>query len=480
MDVAVLTLNSREISIVVWTILYLVLSVSVPLFRPVAISLGQFLWSARSYILHRRVRRAIYAAALYNLAVVWLLHNVGLWFLSDIKATTLWFLTVVSVAMFRVQKRLGDVPDIRESVKELAAITVVLEFIVEFHTLPLWAEVIATPVILGIVLFYTLLRNDADLKTAKGVARWVLIGYGLVVLANGVYHVWETPGLFFQISTLRDFLLIPVLSALFLPFHFLMSTLVSFEIAIRDLQGLIPNLSLRRYTAFKALRAFFWRTELLKWWMIRFRRNPPEDRNQVDVSIAKVLALANASADPPAVDPSLGWSPYWAGKIFVTEGLQTGWYDELAGREHWFSHSEYLKFGPGIDVNHITYHVYGNEEVARCLKLFLHINEPHDESEALAVFEALAHKLCHQVTSQELPDAIDFKALFRDTVKAQIGDYEVVLNHFSSEWDGRKDYEMRFSVRKPPSTEEEMIWRCSHGAGTSNDELIKSLNGFID
>jgi hypothetical protein len=179
-----MALNSREIAILIW--LGLLLGYA---FRSKGVreSFGDL---RRSFLQHK-ILMSVGAATLYSTGCVWLLAKLGLWEWANLKTTLLWGLTFAFVTMMDIGKLETEPRPLKRLAKEAVNATALIVFIAEFHTFPLWGELILVPllVMIGGMIAVGESMPHAGLavrllKFLQVVAGWSLLIYSLGRIAQ--------------------------------------------------------------------------------------------------------------------------------------------------------------------------------------------------------------------------------------------------------------------------------------------------------
>jgi hypothetical protein len=186
---------------------------------------------------------------------------------------------------------------------------------------------------------------------------------------------------FVSLSNLREFLVPILLSLLFLPFIFIFSVYVTYEIIFLRLSWLFnDDKDLRRYAKFQAIFNFKLNITLLRRWARDITINQPSTRSDIKNAITQIKKRIIRELNPPMVPSQEGWCPYNAKKFVSSIGLSVGEYYH-AGDGQWFANSKMLELKNNeIFSDNLAYYVEGNEHAAKRLKLRLNVNAPSNSS----------------------------------------------------------------------------------------------------
>jgi hypothetical protein len=213
--------NSREIAISIWVFLFLVWSFTRKDFRDHFLKL---LISFTSGI----ILIPLVLMVIYNMAVVWSLETLGLWRITQLKHTILWFIfTGLAIAYQITDQTVAQ--SIKRVLKNNVKLIIVLEFVVNAYTFPLVVEIILFPALVMIGARTVMAKYDSKYSSGENFTKRMLslVGTGIIlyVVINIIYDYKK----FISISTLHNILLPPILTILFLPFIYILMLYMAYE-----------------------------------------------------------------------------------------------------------------------------------------------------------------------------------------------------------------------------------------------------------
>lgn len=206
--------SNREISIVFWTLIVIVI---------VAVFFSTI--SASLYFV--KIFFAKQFAYIYSLMVIYLgaiiyfLSSLGIWETPLYKDFIFWLLTSGFVMLLSFNK-LKSTGDFRNIVLKLLTINVILEFVAGNYNFSLLTELVLIP----FATFVSLLIIVAQQKKNENkkviiVLNQILSYIGFVIFIYVIYRLVTSPSELFTIRNLKSFLLAPLFTILFIPFVFL-------------------------------------------------------------------------------------------------------------------------------------------------------------------------------------------------------------------------------------------------------------------
>lgn len=206
-------LSNREISILIWTVLFfggLIIS-----------SKGSFgkLLSVIKILFSKQFIPFYIVFGLYFTIIIVALNRISIWEFSLYKDFAYWFLTTGIVLFFSLNS-LENYKDFTKVILTAISATIILEFIIGFYNFSLLWELILIPIVTFISLLSIVAEMKKDDQNSKLVAKFlknllVIIGFG--ILAYGINKLIVSYNDFFTFSNLKSFLLPPIFTLIFLP-----------------------------------------------------------------------------------------------------------------------------------------------------------------------------------------------------------------------------------------------------------------------
>ncbi len=392
--------NNREIAIGIWFVILILWGLSNP---PIKKSMLQVV----SAFFNIKIQIPLSLMTIYIGFLVYGLHELGLWTMTQLKNTIMWSGSVAAMSLFRMNDIVNDHSYFRTAIKDSFKIIVVIEFVIAFYTFPFWVEFILMSLLAFLGAVLALSETDKKYVQVERFLTGLFEWFGLALISYAIFKIVSEFETIAQFQTLTDFSLPLILSILFLPFIFFMSIYVNYENAFVKLQILVNDSSLRFYAKRSAIFAFHFRTELLKRWARNLNLSNRESRQDIRDTIREVKASWNREKNPEVVPFKLGWSPYSAREFLIKEGLITSDYHRtVGGSDDWCASSDYFRVGDGLTFNCVTYHIEGNESVTKILKLVMEIYNPEVLNAASDKFCEFSGKLFEKALKEEMPEEI--------------------------------------------------------------------------
>lgn len=215
--------NNREIALIFWLIIifgYGILSTS----------LRSSIFGLIKVVFSKHIMKLLGLMSLYLYILVLGLQRFGLWDLSLLKDTILWFfLSGVGLVINSVTLRSEDDKIFIKIFKDNFKVIVVLEFFVSFYTFSFPVELVLLPSIVFVSAVSAVASLDIENLPVQKLANWVLTLFGIWIFwhasKEAPLHSFDVLG----VAALKQFLLPFLLTLFFLPFVYLSVVYASYE-----------------------------------------------------------------------------------------------------------------------------------------------------------------------------------------------------------------------------------------------------------
>ena len=342
----------------------------------------------------------------YTVVCVLVLSALDAWEWVNLKTTLLWWISVGFASMWRSQKLSEERGAFRRLLRDTFNITVVIVFLAEVKSFPLWGELILLPVltVLGFMLAVAQTRRENAILI--GPLQTVMTLLGLVILWNGVSGIFDNPTAFFGWTTVREFSAPILLSLMFVPFIYGLAIWITHESIFTRTKILGQDSPNTGYARRKALFAFGGDIEATKRFSRELRAHALSSRTEIEEAIQTIKHLKKREAAPPPVAASEGWSPYDAMKWLTTKGIHTNDWHSSAFDDEWTAASYSVAINDRPFADRLSYYVTGNELAATRLRLALDASRPNDPHQSGEVFYDRAHELFARVFGDDADNLI--------------------------------------------------------------------------
>ncbi len=332
------------------------------------------------------------AASAYILISVFILFCGGIWQWENVKTTLLWGITFAFVTMFEVNRITEHNTHFRKTLRDLFNGMVIVTFIGELYSFSLLVEMILLPVLTLVGTAYALSETKKEWQFAKIPLGWILSIVGLSILIYSGHQVMTNLDGVATMDTAREFSLPIILSLMFLPFIYLLSTYITYQTIFKRIGFSIKEPSLLRYAKWKAILNFRTDLDFLRRWARHIGINEFDNRASIKKSIWHINAIKRREKNPLVISEKDGWSPYAAKDFLAEAGLPANDYHLFY--DCWFANSNYKKMGDDlIQQDNLTYFIEGNENAVTRLNLQLNVNNPNTKTDSKEQFLIIARIL---------------------------------------------------------------------------------------
>lgn len=273
--------NNRELALLIWLALFIIWASRKPGMRRALSGLMRAFFA-------RKVFTLVALMVLYLVAVVIGFRYLNLWQPSHFTATLLWGVSVGLVTLINLNSISEDEHYFRKTALEQVRLLVLLEFFINFYVFDLWVEMVLVPitVFIGGMLAYA--ESDSKYAAVKRLLDVVMAIFGAALVVFAVYKAVTDFSAFATASTLRDFVLYPLMSLAFLPFTYIAALWVRYEGLFLRLSFFIRDKDLLRYAKRQAMIKINFRLNLLNAWARAVLRLRPESKADILDSLARV------------------------------------------------------------------------------------------------------------------------------------------------------------------------------------------------
>ena len=202
--------NNREIALGMWLLIAIVILIFTKPGREFIRTILPTLFCCK-FVIFYTVFLSYFGLVVYGLYVI------GFWDASLLKDTIFWILLVELPLFAKTIEKAKDNHFFAQLIKENIALIVIVEFLLNFWTFGLIAEIIIVPVTVIICFLSVLAARKKEHQSAKRFFDWIFVIFGVVVIVNTVKHIIQTPNEIINISALKEFLLPILLLILNLP-----------------------------------------------------------------------------------------------------------------------------------------------------------------------------------------------------------------------------------------------------------------------
>lgn len=240
MDEFLNSFSNREISLIIWSVLGIV----------ILLILGKNSISNIIDLMKNLFSRFFIPFyilfALYFYLIINSIKSLNLWETALYKDFIFWFITSGLVIFFNSSK-LDDYGDFKKIILKLFSINIIAEFIIGFNNFSLITELILIPVLVFLSLLYGFAEHHKEKYGYHSVVKLLNTGFGLfgiTIFFYSAFKIFKSYDQFFTISNLKSFLISPFFTLIFLP-------IIYFAVVYMQYEKIIINLNRYRFISEK-------------------------------------------------------------------------------------------------------------------------------------------------------------------------------------------------------------------------------------
>lgn len=218
-------LSNRELALLSWILLLIIVMFFVKAFRVFVVDITKSLGS-------RTFLKVYGLLGLYLIPIIYFSIYLGVW---NLKGFLFWLITVGFVLIFK-SINVKESKYFKTIIIDAFALTAFYGFIINLYGFGFWTEFILLPMLVLVIVLYTLFETDNKYFSAKTFFNYVLIIIGFVFIAYSLYNTVIDYKNFFSETTVVKFLFPVLLSISFIPFLYLLALFSSYQIYFNQLR----------------------------------------------------------------------------------------------------------------------------------------------------------------------------------------------------------------------------------------------------
>lgn len=257
--------NEREQALLLWLFVLIACCLLKPSIRS---SLGAVVRSAMAH----KIVLSVMLMLLYIAGIVIGLHYFGLWTSSNATTTIFWTVSVALVALGRVNSVAEDEHYFVKAVLDQLRLIMLFDFLINFYVFSLPVELAMVPATAFFGGLWAVSESKPEYKQVKAFLNWILAVMGFILVVVATYQGIKHFDTFASFSTLKDFVVPPLMSLAFLPFLYLFGLFVSYENLFFRLRFFVEGDELVAFTKARTIMAFNFRLNLLNRWARHINR----------------------------------------------------------------------------------------------------------------------------------------------------------------------------------------------------------------
>jgi len=214
--------TTRELATIIWIAVFIIWSLFHKDLRKSFVSLLQAFFNRKIFIIFLLM-------ILYVKLIVYLLFQVNLWNLSQLKDTIFWFFSTAFVLFTNVNKLNENENYFRKIIIDNFKLVLILEFLINFYTFPLIIELILIPILGFVIIMNTYAGTKKEYEIVKRLSNNILSIWGIFLIIYIVLNAISSYQDLLVFGNFQAFLLPLLLTIAFLPFLYVLALFMIYE-----------------------------------------------------------------------------------------------------------------------------------------------------------------------------------------------------------------------------------------------------------
>lgn len=275
-------LDNRELSLLIWSFLFLSFFIFNKQIRKSIFNVGNILFKSQ-------ISSILLLLIIYTLAFTIILQKAGFWEMFLIKETVLWFIGVGFIMIINLNKTIEKENFLKKIFTDNFKALIVVEFLLNFYVLDFWYELFLIPTIVFLALLSAFSKTDAQYKSVEKASNFVLYSINLSVLGFVIYQLITNYENLINFLNLKEFLLPIILTIALIPFLYILALYMTYENFWVRLNVIFRNnKKLRRYIKWKVLTKCRGNLQVLKKVSKQLKVAMIEDKATLDLAMEKI------------------------------------------------------------------------------------------------------------------------------------------------------------------------------------------------
>ena len=237
--------NSREIASFVWLII--IFSAALIKEKKMRISLKNVFLSFTKL----KILITIFFMISYLIPIIFCLKKINFWDFSLLKDTILWFIFSGFIMIFSYLDDSNKKEFFKNTVVSNFKFLILFEFIINSFNFNLIGELIFIPFVTIISIMEKISENKEEYKSVNKFFKIIIFFIGLIIIFLSFKHLILDYKEFQNLSTLKNLLLAPILTILFIPIIYILGLLIEYDgLFCRLNMGLPKKNNIKLYAKF--------------------------------------------------------------------------------------------------------------------------------------------------------------------------------------------------------------------------------------
>ncbi len=213
--------STREIALIIWGIIAFILMMTGPKIRIAFYRVIQVAFFGKLFI-------SFTCMIIYIAIIVYLLYCIDVWNTSLLKDTIIWTFFFASTTFFNLNK-VVDTKYFKKLLTDSLKWTLLIEYLINFHTFSLIIELIILPFMLFIVAMQVSSEIDKQYEVVNKLFTGILSMFGISIFLYSLIQTIYKSNELFTFSNFHEFLLPLYMTILLMPFLYLIALFIQYE-----------------------------------------------------------------------------------------------------------------------------------------------------------------------------------------------------------------------------------------------------------
>tara|TARA_R110001592_G_scaffold11332_1_gene56275 strand:+ start:1667 stop:2968 length:1302 start_codon:yes stop_codon:yes gene_type:complete len=342
----------------------------------------------------------VIASIVWVCICVLILWQLGAWSVENLKTTIIWFIGSAFLGLMKSTNSQGESESdyLKKYFQGLLGLSVIVVFLAESYTLPIYFELALFPVIFFFSAIGVIAKSRPEHQAVGRAGEWVVGAIALIFIIYSIANIFGAPTDFFSWKKLSDLFLPVIFSIAFFPFVMFLRVGMAYKNLFKRMSFWMKDKALLRYAKRRAAITFGIDIDALGLWCdsLAYQKRDIATRKDIDQTLSAAIKNKVHERLRLSVAVEKGWNPYDAKDFLKQERLVCRHYKAIY--DGWGGESNLIKTGDG-QLSTISYYVTGDESAVQSLRLKLFMWKGEDIQQAEKMFA----RLCILLASRAVP-----------------------------------------------------------------------------
>ncbi len=203
---------------------------------------------------HPKALTTLFLCSVYVSLIIFSLEHLGYWHLGMLADSIFWFIGTALVLVVN-SNDMVDSEKFKIKLLQYFSLSIILDFFVNLYSFSFLTEMVILPLITLVFLLFAVANGNIKYKAVTSLTTVLLTIAGLFYLWRSSIGLYTDLPVINTFGTFENFLLIPILTLLFIPFLYVIVMTMGYGALFSRIQFFFKNdLSLQRSIKWKAVK----------------------------------------------------------------------------------------------------------------------------------------------------------------------------------------------------------------------------------